>query len=131
MIDPVLYNADEGDNTYFLDINIVNGVLEEMPVPQNKNMMQQRKAVLAYQTVNSIPGDWERGVDWANIIATKDVMPMAEAMMQVQSAVTADDDEAAQTSFTVPIVTPVENAVSIQLMTVTQEDIQGGNGWLN
>lgn len=120
MTDAMLFNGED----FNLDINIVNGRFEDMIVPADANTRKQRKAVLATQAIGSIPGDWNRGVDWPNIIASAGRMPLAEAMMEVQAAVEADQGTSAEQSFTIPIINPGQNDVSIQLLTVSPEDLE-------
>lgn len=121
----MLFNGED----FNLDINIVNGRFEDMLVPMEANAMKQRKAVLATQVIGSIPGDWSRGVDWPNIIASAGRMPLAEAMMQAQAAVEADQGVSAEQSFTIPIISPGQNAVSIRLLTVSPEDLEEVPKW--
>lgn len=121
MIDPMLFMGIETD-TWHLDINIINGGVEMVPEPQEKTTEQQRKGVLAYQAVSTIPGDWDRGVNWTAIIGGSQVS-MADAMMEVQQAISQDMGMSADQSFTVPIINRTEQGSSIQLLTVSTDDL--------
>jgi hypothetical protein len=123
MVDAVLFGGTI-DDPWRLDVNITRGQLQPLNRPTEKNTANQRKAVLAYQIMGSIPGDWDRGIDWAKIISTAGTMPLADAMMQVQSALQEDTGPSAQQSFTVPIIRPGDDSVNIQLLTVSPDDIK-------
>lgn len=123
MIDPLLFMGTSNDD-WSLDINITNGDLEMVPIPRENTTNQQRRAILAYQAVNSIPGDWNRGVHWGKILTSSNVS-MADAMMDVQVALDADEGNSAQQSYTVPIIQRKEAGVSLQLLTVSTDDLSG------
>lgn len=123
MIDPMLFSGTEEEG-WSLDINIVNGYIQMMEVPQQINTNKQRKAVLAYQVADTIPGNWERGVNWPNMINEAGMMPLAEAMTQVQLAVGNDEGASAENSFTIPIIGQNSESANIQLLTVSPDDIK-------
>lgn len=126
MIDPLLYMGIPGDDDWHLDIDIVNGRPVEVPVPRENTTNQQRKAVLAYQSKNTIPGDWDRGVSWGNIASDRTVS-MADAMMDVQAAITEDEGSSANNAFTLPIVQKTDDGLSLQLLTVSTDDLTAIN----
>jgi hypothetical protein len=117
MIDALLYSTDRANYDYTVDINIVNGWAEEVPEPQWDNTIQQRKAALAYQQYQSIPGDWERGVDWSDIL--KDPKgKIADAIMQTQVA-TGADAGGSSSSYAVPIITPTPQGPRVQVLVMS------------
>jgi hypothetical protein len=125
MIDPLLYMGLETDD-WHLDINLINGDIEMLPIPREETTNQQRKAVLAYQGINTIPGDWTRGVNWGNIINNPQ-MSMSSAMVQVNQALDADEGTSADGAFTIPILSPSKDGLDIQLLTVSMDDLSNIN----
>lgn len=120
----MLFNGGEKDD-WHLDINIQNGTFQLMEEPALPHTRSQRKAVLAHQMLGTIPGDWNRGIDWTRIINTANMIPMAEAMMEVQAAIEEDEGESAMGSFSVPIIGVDGEAADIQLLTVSPDDLKG------
>jgi len=123
MIDAMLYNGINND-PWHLDVDIQRGRFVEMDKPPELNTKRQRKAVLAYQIIGTIPGDWQRGVDWAKIINSAGQMPLADAMMQVQMAIEGDEGLSASGSFTIPIIGQDQDSATIRLLTVSPDDLE-------
>ena len=109
-----------------LDIDIVNGIVVEVPEPVDINTQRQRAAVSAYIAKGSIPGQETLGADWAGFLSG------SVSLMECDNQVKATMETFAQVSQLADNPYPLyqktgDGGMEISLLSIPKVSAPGGS----